>query len=198
MKQIDSLVGACIQKGYVTQEKAPWLRYALERRITTLVTFTLLLIIGLLITDPATLLAFFISFCSLRSRTNGFHARSFGRCFLDSLLGEVFYLGALPMLWNDTIAFAALIVSIMIIWVLAPYNHPSMDLSPKEVIACARSAKFRLSVLVFALSVLHVLKQEQLAKGGMLGVAMTASTLAMAYCSPKTMPKEKGLESKQN
>ena len=152
--KIDTLVGICIQKGYVSQDEAPWLRYALERRIVSLTAFGVLLIIGLFITTPATLLAFLITFYTLRSRTNGYHAKSVGGCLFYSILGEVFYLRILPDVWNDVFAFIALAASIMLIWFFAPYNHPNMDLSPEEVIACAKSAKWRLSTLIFALSVL--------------------------------------------
>lgn len=189
--KIDTLVGICIQKGYVSQDEAPWLRYALERRIVSLTAFGVLLIIGLFITTPATLLAFLITFYTLRSRTNGYHAKSVGGCLFYSILGEVFYLRILPDVWNDVFAFIALAASIMLIWFFAPYNHPNMDLSPEEVIACAKSAKWRLSTLIFALSVLYALQQYQLALGILLGIVMTASTLAMAYCLHKLIREEK-------
>lgn len=183
--KMDKLVGICIQKGYVSQDEAPWLRYALERRIVSLIAFVVLLIIGLLITTHATLLAFLITFSSLRSRTNGFHAKSVGRCLFYSILGEIFYVGVLPNVWNDVFAFITLAVSIILIWYFAPYNHPNMDLSPEEVIACAKSAKRRLSMFILALSILCVWNQDQLALGILLGIVMTASTLIMAYCSLK-------------
>lgn len=189
--KMDTLVGICIQKGYVSQDEAPWLRYALERRIASLTAFGVLLIIGLFITTPATLFAFLITFCSLRSRTNGYHAKSVGGCLFYSILGEVFYLRILPDVWNDVFAFIALAASIILIWFFAPYNHPNMDLSPEEVIACAKSAKWRLSTLIFALSVLYALQQYQLALGILLGIVMTASTLVMAYSSQKIIREEK-------
>lgn len=179
MKPIDSFVGMCIQKEYVSQDEAQWLRYALEKQITSTVVFVPLLIIGLLITNLSSLLAFFITFFSLRTRTNGFHAKSVGRCLLYSILGEVFFLRVLPTIWNETIAFIATSMSIVLIWVHAPYNHPSMDLSPEEVVACAKSAKLRLSILVFSLCVFYTWRLEQLAEGILLGIIMTASTLAM-------------------
>lgn len=79
MKQLDSLVRGCVQKGYVTEEQAPWLRYALEKRLVTFGVFIPLLGLGGVITNPATMLAFLITFCLLRTRTNGFHAKSSGR-----------------------------------------------------------------------------------------------------------------------
>lgn len=179
MKPIDSFVGMCIQKEYVSQDEAQWLRYALEKRITSTIAFIPLLIIGLLITNPASLLAFLITFFSLRTRTNGFHAKSVGRCLLYSILGEVFFLRVLPAIWNEIIAFIALAVSIMLIWVHAPYNHHNMALSSEEVVACAKSAKLRLSILFFALCVFYIWRLEQLAEGTLLGIIMTASTLVM-------------------
>lgn len=181
MKQVDTLVGMCIQKGYVSQDEAPWLRYALERRIISLIAFVVLFIIGLLITTPTTLLAFLITFCTLRSRTNGFHAKSVNRCLLYSILGEAFFLRVLPMIWNDITTFIVLAMSIMLIWILAPYNHPNMDLSSEEVAACAKSVKCRLRILIFALSVLYICKQTQLTLGIIQGIVMTAATLVMAY-----------------
>lgn len=191
LKTVELIVGTCIQKGYVSEDEIPWLRYALEKRITSVFAFIPLLFVGLLVTSPATLFAFFVTFFLLRSQTNGYHAKSVGRCLFYSILGEIFFLKVLPMVWNDTIAFVALVISSVLIWVLAPYNHPNMNLFPEEILACAKSVKWRLGLLVFALSVLSVWEQEQFAEGIILGIVMTASALAMAYCSQKTMLEEK-------
>lgn len=187
MKQIDSLVSMCIQKEYVASEDEQWLRYAIEKRIASLCAFVPLVIVGLLIADSATVLSFFITFWLLRTRTNGFHAKSISRCIIYSILGEVFFLKVLPMVWNRIIAFVSLVVSLILIWLFAPYNHRNIDLSSKEIDACAKSAKWRLSVLIFALSILHLCKQDQFVEGILLGIVMTASTLVMAYCSQKTI-----------
>lgn len=182
MKRIDAVVSMCIQRGYVSKDSAPWLRYALEKKIVSLMTFVPLVIIGSVITNPATAFTFITTVCVLRTRTNGFHAKSASRCIIYSMLAEVLFLKILPMVWNDVIAFAALTVAIVSIWLFAPYNHPNMDLSSEEVTACARSAKWRLSVLVLALVVLHFMQQWQLGEGILLGVVMTASTPMVAYC----------------
>lgn len=184
MKQIDILVKKCIQKGHVSQDEAPWLRYALEKRFTSLIAFVPLLIIGFLITNTATVLTFFITFCSLRTQTNGFHAKSICICLLYSILGELFFLRILPSVWNDIIAFISLDTSIVLIWFLAPYNHPNMALSSEKVIACAKG---RLNMLLITFIMLHVWKQNQLAQGILLGIIMATSTLKMAYCSKKAI-----------
>lgn len=189
MKQIDALVGECIQKGYVTPEKAPWLRYALERRITSLITFIPLLLVGFLIADFATTLTFLITFCSLRSYVNGIHAKTFSRCFAYSVLMEIIFLGILPTLLNPILAVIILSVSVAIIWLFAPYNHPNMKLSEEEVIACSRKARKLLTTLVFAMIILRISKRMHWSNGVALGIVMTAFTLTLAYYPRKNTQK---------
>lgn len=182
MKRVNSFVEMCVEKDYVSQERATWLQYALEKRIVTVMGFIPLLILGIMIAHPATVGGFLAAFCLLRSRTNGYHAKSAGRCLIYSIIGEVLFLKVLPMVWNDIICCIVLTVSFVLIWFLAPYNHPNMDLSSEEVTACAKSAKQRLCLLLLALSTLYVQKQNQLALGIFLGIVMAASALAIPYC----------------
>lgn len=38
MKRINSFVEMCVEKDYVSQERAAWLQYALEKRIVTVLS----------------------------------------------------------------------------------------------------------------------------------------------------------------
>ncbi len=181
MKPIDSFTNMCIDNGYITQEQAPWLHYGIEKRITTLLISIPMLIVGSLFSSPVMAVSFYFSFCFLRSRTNGFHAKSFGGCLILSILTEAFSLGVLSRVWNETIASASLIASTISIYTLAPYNHPNMDLSPEEVVECARSAKRRLFALLLFLVVMHILQFNQMATGILLGIVVVAVTLTFAY-----------------
>lgn len=181
MKQIDSLVDICVSKGYITQDQAPWLGYGIEKRITTFFVSIPMLIIGSLISSPATAVAFYLSFYSLRARTNGIHAKTLVGCLIFSITSEAFFLGILPYIWNDTVADGVLIVSCISIFILAPYNHPNMDLSLEESAECAQSAKKQLFSLILLLIVFRVLQLKQLATGILIGIVMVAVTLTLAY-----------------
>lgn len=194
MKQIDSFVDICINKGYITQDQAPWLRYGIEKRITTFLVSIPMLIIGSLISSPAMSVSFYFSFFFLRTRTNGIHAESFSECFILSILAEVFFLGVLPCIWNRTTAILLLFTSAISIFILAPYDHPNMKLSSKELAECARSAKKRLFTLVLVLIVLYLLKLDQFASGVLLGIVMVAVTLIFAYI-PKGGKRNEATES---
>lgn len=182
LKQIHILVDWCLQKGYISQEEVPWLQYAFEKRIITLVTFVPLLVLGFSIANSAMVIGFFAAFYFLRTRTNGYHAKNVGWCLFYSALGEILFLNLIPQHWNKFFLLVALIVSIAIIWLLAPYNHPNMKLSQEEIEACARSSKNRLSILLIVLSLLYICRQWQLAIGILSGIFMVASLLVLAYC----------------
>lgn len=181
MKQIDSLVEICINKGYITREQAPWLRYGIEKRITSFLISIPMLIVGSWISSPAMAISFYISFCLLRTRTNGIHAKSPGGCFILSILTEAVFLGFLPRVWNDIAEIVLFIASTICIYALAPYNHPNMNLSPEEFAACGQSAKRRLLLLVLLLIVLRAWHFNQFATGILLGIVMVAVTLTFAY-----------------
>ena len=90
MRLVSSFVEMCTEKNYISQKNAEWLRYALEKRIATVTCLVPLLILGFLIANPATVICFFGAFYLLRTRTNGFHAKSIGRCFFYPCLEKFF------------------------------------------------------------------------------------------------------------
>lgn len=181
MKQIDAIVNACIEKGYVTSEKAPWLHYALEKRITSVAIFIPLCAIGLLLTNAATLLSFYITFYLLRSLTNGWHAKTFLRCYICSIVGEVAFLGALLDFWNPVLARISTVAASVLIWILAPFNDPNIGLTADETVECKRIIKRRLLLLTIAITMLRFMRDTHFACGAELGILMTALTLLLAY-----------------
>lgn len=181
MKYIGTLVDVCIAKGYITLDQAPWLYYGIEKRVTTILISIPMLIIGSLASTPAMSIAFYISFCSLLARTNGLHAKTLAGCLILSIISEILFLGIIPFILNANVAISLLIISIISIAVLAPYNHPNIDLSDEESTACAKSARIRLIILILLLIILYAMQLEQLATGILLGIVMAAVTLVLAY-----------------
>ncbi len=180
MKLVSALVDKCITRGYIAQEQAPWLYYGIEKRLTTILISIPMLIIGSLVSTPAMAVAFYISFYFLRSRTNGLHAKTLSGCLIHSILSEIFFLGMLPYILDNTVSISLLILSTIPIVNLAPYNHPNMGLSFEEATACAKSAKKRLITLILLLIALYIMQLDQLSIGILLGIVMTAVMLVLA------------------
>lgn len=183
MRQINKLVKKLENLGYISKEKAPWLQYALEKRLSSSLAYVVMITIGLAIVDPITLLAYFFSFNLLRNRTSGFHAKTIGKCILFSIFAEVFFLKIIPLLWNRLIANISFCVSFFVIWLFAPYNHPNINLTTSEINACAKSAKLRLVALTISVTTSRLVGLENFATGIMLGTIMAAVTMSVAYAS---------------
>ena len=183
MKRVETFITACIDRGYITAEKAPWLQYALEKRITSLIAMIPLLLIGILISSLEETMAFYISFGMLRRYINGIHARNFSRCLFWSIVCEIAFLGFLARILTLKSRIILLLVSLNSIWFLAPYNHPNMALSEEEVAACAVCAKKTAIQLFVAIIILYLLTLDHLADGVLLGFIMATTMLVIAYIS---------------
>lgn len=178
---IDMVVQKCVKEEYITQERAPWLRYAIEKKLSSILISIPFLLFGLLLSKPGTALAFYIGFCFLRERTSGMHAKTIAGCFLLSLLFEYLFLGVLfwrlSMGW---IVFLAIISSV-VIYLYAPYDHPSMGFSSKERQICSHKAKIRLLVIILLSILFFLLGQHTITSGLCLSIAMAALLLVFAY-----------------
>lgn len=181
IKLISLFVQNCVARNYISHEKAPWLQYNLERKISSFVISIPLLILGILLSTPSAALAFYTGFCFLRERTNGWHAKTVMGCFIFSILYECLFLGVLFWYLNTYAILAITILSSLIIFVHAPYNHPNMKLSKKDLERCALGAKTRLLIIAMFYLLLSFLGFHAAANGLSLGIAMTALLLVFAY-----------------
>ena len=181
MKRVETFVTKCIDRGYITEEKAPWLQYALEKRITFLIAMLPLLLIGTVISSLTETIAFYISFGMLRRYTNGIHAKNVFRCIFWSIVCEIAFLGFLTRILTLESRIILLLISLNSIWFLAPYNHPNMALSKEEVAACAVCAKETAIQLLIVIIVLYFFAPGRLADGVLLGFIMAATMLVLTY-----------------
>lgn len=92
---VDYLVNKCLLCGYITQEKILWLRYVIEKRISSFVVMVPFIILGSLLSGWEVAVTFLSGFCYLRKRTSGLHARTVIGCMILSLVFEYLFLGVL-------------------------------------------------------------------------------------------------------
>lgn len=180
MKFVDMLTVYCKKRGYVSEDQIPWLRYTIEKRLSSLFICVTLLVIGAYIASPIAAISFNFSFFYLRERTNGLHAKTFAECFFWSIISEVVILGVLFKRLELWVALLLLLISSIIIVLFAPFDHPSMHYSSEEIMACAVSSRKRLLILVIVVICGYILKSADLLYGITLGISMTAIMLVGA------------------
>lgn len=178
---VDVLSDFCIRHEIITSEDLPMFRYCVEKRFYSAVVFLPLFLLGIIWTNFATTVAFLGAFSYLRSTTNGLHAKSPGTCFIFSILIEfILFKFVIPLL-NKPNVIVALCISFFIVFLLAPYNHPNMDLTPDEIDACRASSRIRMVQLLFILLISSVLAWTDFTIGLFLGIALVSVLLILAY-----------------
>lgn len=194
---VDWLTSHFINHKIIREEDAPWFKYGLEKRITTVIVMVPFLIIAALLTNLFTALSFFISFYALRSRTNGFHANHFWSCCIFSILIEIFFLCIIYPLLTRTAIYITSFGGMIIIFFLAPYNHSNMHLSKQELSACRLSARTHSLCILIVVIITGALNVMEVAKGFTLGMTMVAFLLCLAYLLKGGSSNEKGNRCRQ-
>lgn len=185
VKWIDSFCSYCLKIGYVTEDRIPWLRYAIQKKYVVILIAIPFLITGVLLSSISTACTFLFSFYFLRTRTNGFHAKNIWSCFFISLVSEIIFLGVLPYIMKNTYIIGLLFLSAIYIWVASPAKCPNFVLTDSEMKACAISAKIRMLIIVSAWFIFHLLNNSQVSEGLAFGMIMTACGLAAAKINCK-------------
>ncbi len=182
---IDYLVEYCLKREWISQNQVPWFRYGLEKRLSTVIGAIPFILIAILLTDLLTTIGFLGSFYFLRKYTNGYHAKTFLGCLLVSLGTELlFLLGLYPHLT----LISGIILSttcLLIICFTAPYNHPNMHLTAKEISATKIIIKRRVAILGCLLFILGILQAATVVRGLTVGIALTAFLLCVAYITER-------------
>lgn len=182
---LNKIITSCTEKGWIDPSDAEWVRYGLERLVSTVCGFSAMLLIGLLLFPFPAVLAFLGSFCFLRKRTNGFHAKTMAGCFFSSIGIELLVLGAVyPFLSTSTSAIL-LTFSSMGVLVLAPFRHPNFPLTEREFAANATGTRVRLLILLVLYTAFYWLQWEDAARGISLGIATDCAMLVLAYITKK-------------
>lgn len=180
MKIAIFLAECCLNKGYVTEEQMPWLQYILAKRLSTLLIYITLFILGIYLASPLSSFAFVTSFLYLREQTNGVHAKTIRGCFWGSIISEIVFLGIFAQLMTIGIALLLLAFSSTLIYCLSPYNHPSMHLTLEEESACATAAKKRLLFLDTLAVSTYLAGYYETGHSITLSITMTACMLVIA------------------
>ena len=182
MNFIDTVTSYCVTHRYIQYEQKAWLRYALEKKCATLLVTIPMLVIGCVISSLSVTLSFYFSFVFLRCRTNGVHAKTLAGCFSWSLLCEVIlFRSILPQLTPFN-SIVVVLVAGLVVFLLAPVNHISLHLSNEELVACKKSARIRVLMLLCGNVAMILYNYNQIAYGITMGILLTAFLLIIARC----------------
>lgn len=173
----------CVQHEIISEDQLPWFIYGIEKRVVSICTFPPFFLIALFCSTFWSAVALFVSFFLIRRRASGFHANSVGSCLCISLLVEVLFLKIVYPFLRGVQTISITGICLIIIFHLAPYNHPNMNFTEDEISACRSSARINTCILSLATIVAHFAGLHEISKGLLIGIAMATFLLCLAYIS---------------
>lgn len=178
---VDKIVDYCTHADIVSTDDVPWLRYGIEQRISTFFILVPFFLIALFLTDFWGASAFLVAFYLLKKKTGGIHAKTVSVCVFTSLLMEIAFLAGLYPHLSTPILFGVNLVSTLLIFLFAPYNHPNMGLSDIEIIGLRNSSRKTAFFEQCCIVISWLMGYSSITRGLTTGVAMAAFLLGLAY-----------------
>ena len=182
---IDSFVNYCFKHKIISSEDIPLFQYCIEKKIYSFLITIPLFFLGIFLSEFQITVSFLSSFFYLRSVVNGYHAQTLWGCFAESIILEIIALKLLNPVLTIKSTTLFLIASFTIILCKAPYNHPNLNLSPDEILACRESSRKRLLIVIVVLIHSNLTKRMQIFRGITLGLILTAGLLGLAYVNSR-------------
>lgn len=180
-KVINWIVTTSLKHQIISEKDEPWFRYGIEKRLTTIITGIPFFTLAILLTNFLVACVFLFSFYILRSRMNGYHEKKFLFCFIHSLLLESILLLLIFPVLNQAAIYVISPICTIGVFILAPYNHPNMHYSKKELYACKMSSRIRITIITICSIAACLWGYTDLAKGITLGSMMAVYLLCLAY-----------------
>ena len=123
--------------------------YGIEVFISNVLNVLAIFIISCLLSDVVMGLVFLLVFCPLRVFTGGYHAKTYGKCFMVGNISFLMVYGLNAFLWDKIpVEFVWCIFSVMSLYILdrAPIIHPLQEVNKRVQRRSHRLAKYLLGL----------------------------------------------------
>lgn len=185
-KCISMLTDYCVQHSLVERSNADWLRYGLEKRLSTIVVAIPFFILAVLLTNFQTACAFYFAFFFLRKQTNGYHARTVRECLAISLVLEVALCICVNPLLNTSVRQILIAcICTYVVFRYAPLIHPNLPLTPTEIHVLRRKSRMRICLLSALILLSQLLHFTGIANGLTLGITLASIMLCISHIDRK-------------
>lgn len=178
---VSKITGYCIKNNIITVENEAWLKYGIEKRLSTFIGTIPFTILAIYLTNIPAALSFLVAFKLLRQKISGYHSKTVLGCMCVSLLFELLFLGVIYQCLDLEASMGVDIICCMIVFSLAPYDHPNMNFSEEEILVLRQNARKAVLMLSILTLICYCNTLSSIAKGLTTGIAMAAFMLCLAY-----------------
>lgn len=132
-----------IKNGTISEQSRESYVYGVEVSIERFTTYAVLLILSIVLEIFIPSILFILFFVALRGYAGGFHVKTFWGCFISTIVLYLVYskLIAPFCITHSEYVIPTVILSFFIIMLLAPLNHPNLNMNQRELHRCKVGAR---------------------------------------------------------
>lgn len=164
--------------------------YGLELLISTLFTSISILILGLLIEEWISGVAYLTVYFFLKSYTGGYHAKHYYECYIYSIFVFIVLIIAkniIVPIYKPIIGLFSLIFSIIVVFKFAPVTNKNNPKTEEEILKNKKIARRRTLILSIIVTLGYIVKPKLIDLWLML--ALTVLTIAYSILKAKFLDK---------
>ncbi|RDY30945.1 hypothetical protein CG710_012325 [Lachnotalea glycerini] len=182
------LVSQMVEEKLIVRNRMDHYIYAFIIISERFITVTTILIISAILQLFIPTLFFLIFFLSLRQRTGGYHADTFGQCYLFTILTYIAIAKGYIFFQNHFVLWTVMvIISDLIVMTIGTLNHPNMQLNLREL---KESKKLARLVILLENSVIVILLIVQINPVCVYFMSSAMILCAMLLCLAKILKQE--------
>lgn len=169
-------------------DKYDWYVYGFELLLGKILSYSLLLLVALLLGEPIQLVVFSVFFLTLRKRSGGYHASKNWVCALSSAVLFALCVGLVQRVtFSIWLALAIVVVAGAVVFALAPINHPNLHLDSDEVAQLRKSSRLVFGAEAALIAIIWALGLYPYAFMAALAVGLVAATMLLAKLTGQEM-----------
>lgn len=180
-----------------TEEMREEYVYSLEVLMGKLLSYGTLLLIAVLFNILVPAIVFMITFYPLRSRSGGYHSKTFLGCYLGTIcIYILLILVVIPYITGKlTVLVIIMAVAAVAILLFSPVDHPNLLLSEVEKDTCRKSSIWLLFLIVICTGIAMVANINPIiASAAVAGIGMDAGLILIAkLCRQDVKETEKNV-----
>lgn len=165
--------------------------YGLELLISTLLTSISILILGFIIGEWISAIAYLSVYFFLKSYTGGYHAKHYYECYIYSILvfiALIIVKNIIVSTYKPIVGLFSLVFSIIIVFKFAPVTNKNNPKTKEEIIKNKKIARRRILLLSIIIILGYIVKAELLD----LWFMLVLTELSIAYSILKQKFLERG------
>lgn len=166
-------------QGIISKKDIAVYCYGLEALYSSLLELLTILFLSLFVGNFWQTMLFFAAFIPLRVYAGGYHAKTRLRCYLMSLAVYGFFsvmLLIIPVAWLLPFAWVGSVLSLFIVWLLAPVAHQNHKISLKS-----RKMYRKTALMICTIEIFIIVLGQSLLQNNTLIFAMMLALLAESF-----------------